>query len=103
MLYKNNPLWYFHHLLPESDHNTIGNLTLLTQSLNASIGAGPFSEKSQAIAEDSDLRLNAWMRNAALDQWTDRMIEQRSIELFVYAEQLWPSPDRNETVHQNAA
>lgn len=83
--------------------NTIGNLTLLTQSLNASIGAGPFSEKSQAIAEDSDLRLNAWMRNEPHNRWTDIMIRQRGLELFAYAEQLWPSPDRNEVAQQNAA
>lgn len=43
--------------------HTIGNLTLMTQSLNAAVSNGPFEAKSTAIAVDSDLRLNAWLRN----------------------------------------
>jgi Protein of unknown function (DUF1524) len=50
--------------------HTIGNLTLLTTELNSSVGNGPFKAKSRAIADDSDLRLNAWLRGAPIEYWS---------------------------------
>ena len=54
--------------------NTIGNLTLLTQELNSSISNGPFIDKSNAIAADSDLRLNAWLRPGPKSAWSEESI-----------------------------
>ena len=72
--------------------HTIGNLTLLTHALNASIGNGPFTAKSTAIAEESDLRLNAWMRNSSPSAWSEGEIIARSQTLFARAVQIWPKP-----------
>jgi hypothetical protein len=59
-----------------------GNLTLLTQELNSSISNGPFKEKSKAIAKDSDLRLNAWLRPAPIEMWSETFITVRGEELL---------------------
>ena len=73
--------------------NTIGNLTLLTQELNSSISNGPFTDKSNAIAADSDLRLNAWLRAGPISAWSERSILSRGKELFQAAVQVWAAPN----------
>jgi hypothetical protein len=72
--------------------NTIGNLTLLTQELNSSISNGPFIDKSKAIAADSDLRLNAWLRPGPKSAWSEESILSRGKELFQTAIQVWGHP-----------
>ncbi len=72
--------------------NTIGNLTLLTQELNSSISNGPFIDKSNAIAADSDLRLNAWLRPGPKSAWSEESILSRGKELFQTAIQVWGHP-----------
>lgn len=67
-----------------------GNLTLLTGSLNASVSNGPWPEKVEKIVEDSDLRINAWLRSSASAKWDEASIRDRSNELFEYAKQVWP-------------
>ena len=76
----------------ESLLHTVGNLTLLTGSLNASVSNGPFDEKAIKIAGDSDLRLNAWLRNEAPSSWDEDSILSRSAGLFAYAKAIWPAP-----------
>ena len=72
-------------------HN-IGNLTLLTQSLNSQISNGPFSTKRLAIAEQSSLRLNVRFQNPpdGMDTWNETAIRHRAEDLLVLALQLWP-------------
>ncbi len=72
--------------------NNIGNLTLLTQSLNSTISNGPFSEKRPAIAEQSALRLNVYFQSppCGMDAWNETAIRRRAEELFQIALQLWP-------------
>ena len=70
-----------------------GHLTLLTQELNSSISNGPFKEKGEAIAADSDLRLNAWLRNSPPANWSEEDIEERGRILFKTAIELWPRPE----------
>lgn len=70
--------------------HTVGNLTLITGALNASVSNGPFLQKTQKICEDSDLRLNAWMRNNPPDNWDEASILKRSDYLFELAEKIWP-------------
>jgi hypothetical protein len=74
--------------------DTIGNLTLLTQELNSSISNGLFDKKSAAIKDDSDLRLNAWLRDGAVVSWSEADIEARGMRLFDSAKAVWghPSP-----------
>jgi hypothetical protein len=72
--------------------HTIGNLTLLTQELNSSISNGPIAIKSKAIAADSDLRLNAWLRTNPLTSWSEADIAVRGKELFATARGIWGHP-----------
>jgi len=72
--------------------HTIGNLTLLTQSLNAAVSNGPFNAKSKAIATDSDLRLNAWLRIGEHKHWSESDIIERGSRLFERGLALWPRP-----------
>jgi hypothetical protein len=57
--------------------HTIGNLTLLTQALNTSVSNGQFGNKSKAIAANSDLRLNAWLRSGEHKRWSETDIMER--------------------------
>ena len=70
----------------------INNLTLLTGELNASASNGPFPEKVRKIVADSDLRLNAWLRDAPPAQWNEASIGERAGNLFDIARQIWLSP-----------
>ncbi len=72
--------------------NTIGNLTLLTGELNASASNGPFAAKVGKIVDDSDLRLNAWLRRAPPETWDEEDILRRGEELFRTALTIWPRP-----------
>jgi hypothetical protein len=73
--------------------HTIGNLTLLTQELNSAVGNGPFNAKSQAIAADSDLRLNAWLRGGPIEIWSESNVMARGEELFKAATLVWRFPE----------
>lgn len=83
--------------------HTLGNLTLLTQKLNASIGNGKFTKKRQSIVADSDLRLNAWLRNDDRTQWTEKDIQDRGSDLFEIALKLWPKPTSTKTMASEPA
>ena len=72
--------------------HTMGNLTLLTQELNTSVSNGPFKNKRQKIIEDSDLRLNAWVRTDEKETWNENDIGGRGEKLFAQATKIWPLP-----------
>lgn len=76
--------------------HTVGNLTLITGALNSSVSNGPFLQKTAKICEDSDLRLNAWMRNNPPDNWDEVSILMRSESFFELAEKIWPFPQSQE-------
>lgn len=70
--------------------HTIGNLTLLTQSLNSGISNGPWGDKRKGIAEFGVLRLSAPLKVA--EEWDEAAIAQRSQELAESACRVWPRP-----------
>jgi hypothetical protein len=70
--------------------HTAGNLTLLTQELNSSVSNGPFDGKAKAIAADSDLRINAWLRRTVVSNWSEEAIQARGEELFPLVCRVWP-------------
>ncbi len=72
--------------------NTVGNLTLLTGPLNASISNGPFDNKAREIGRLSDLRINALFRERQFDAWNEKDILKRGEELFERAKIVWPHP-----------
>jgi len=78
---------------------SFGNLTLLTQPLNSSIGNGPWHRppESQAmgkrdeIVRTSTLRLNQYFRDTK-EIWDAATIEIRAKVLFTQFKLVWPFP-----------
>ncbi len=74
--------------------DTVGNLTLITQPLNSAISNGAFPMKAKAIAEGSDLRINAEFRNNPQELWDEESIIVRGDRLFKLALDIWPYPNQ---------
>lgn len=74
----------------EARVHTMGNLTLLTHALNASVSNGAFSVKMPAIRAQSALILNRELHDH--DVWNEEMITARGASLFKVAAQLWQAP-----------
>lgn len=70
--------------------HTIGNLTLLTQSLNSDASNAPWDTKRQKLADHSVLRLTAPL--IARDDWDDESIRARSVELAGIVCDIWGRP-----------
>lgn len=69
--------------------HTIGNLTLLTDRLNISVGNKSFAEKRENLEEHTGLFLNKWF--VKRDHWDEASIRERSIDLADKALTIWPS------------
>lgn len=69
---------------------TIGNLTLLTQSLNTSISNGPWSRKREEILRHSALPINRVLP----DEWTNEAIEGRSKQIAAAIAKVWPCDEQ---------
>jgi hypothetical protein len=67
----------------------MGNLTLLTQSLNSTVSNGPFSVKMPALRAQSALYLNRDLHSYA--EWDENSINQRGLMLLAAAKAIWPS------------
>ena len=70
--------------------HTIGNLTLITPSLNSSISNGPFDKKVEEIKKHSILLLNNELK--AEESYSEKSIEERGKKLFETALKIWPRP-----------
>lgn len=68
----------------------LGNLTLLTQQLNAAVSNGPYRRKRPEIASQSALALNTYFQNVM--EWDESQIEIRGQKLADIAVRIWPSP-----------
>lgn len=69
---------------------TIGNLTLITGSLNTAVSNGPWSEKRGGILRSSLLPLNQQLHDMAT--WDEEAILKRGKELLARCKKLWPGP-----------
>lgn len=69
---------------------TIGNLTLLTQSLNSSVSNSPWATKKDAILDSSLLPITQRLRH--YDVWNEDTISLRGKELLEEALKIWPGP-----------
>lgn len=74
----------------EGKVHTMGNLTLLTHGLNASVSNGAFSVKMPAVRAQSALVLNRELHDHA--EWNEDAITVRGASLFKVAAQLWQAP-----------
>ncbi len=88
----------FRNLQRQSAVNKLGNLTLLTQSLNTAVSHGPFSVKMPAVRSHSSLALNRDLNK--YDVWDEDTIAARSVELFSIARQIWVSPTSQDPAEQ---
>ena len=70
--------------------HTIGNLTLLTKTLNPSISNGTWEKKREAILKHSALSLNREFQQRL--EWNEDKIEARSENLLTLALKIWPRP-----------
>ena len=73
--------------------NKIGNLTLLTSSLNPSVSNGPWLRKRQEILKHSAINLNRYFLD--VEEWDEAAIDKRTKELFRHAVKIWPRPLRS--------
>lgn len=74
--------------------NKMGNLTLLTHALNASVSNGPYETKIAAVLSQSSLALNRELRE--YDHWDEETIRLRGEALFHIACTIWIKPEREE-------
>ena len=75
--------------------HTLGNLTLLTGSLNISSSNKGFSEKRQKLEEHTGLFLNKWFLKK--DAWHEVHIKERGEVLAEMAVRIWPALRRSES------
>lgn len=69
--------------------HTLGNLTLITDSLNRSLGNKSFSTKKKELENHSSLFLNRWFHDQ--ESWTEVEILERGKHLADMAVEIWPS------------
>lgn len=72
----------------------MGNLTLLTHSLNSQVSNGPYRIKMPAVRSQSSLALNRELNH--YERWDEKTIRERGAALFTVARQIWSAPDRAE-------
>ena len=75
--------------------HTIGNLTMLTKSLNPMVSNGPFKEKKKAILDNTAININRFLNGE--DDWDEDKIIDRGEKLFVLAKGIWQHPGDEST------
>ena len=68
--------------------HSIGNLTLLTSSMNPAISNSSFRDKQEELAKQSTLKLNTYFID--LEDWNESAILERSINLIESITKIWP-------------
>lgn len=71
----------------------IGNLTLVTSSLNPALSNDPWAEKRGELAQHSALRLNARLVHDHPDVFDEALIDARGETLAALLIEEWPGPD----------
>ena len=72
----------------------IGNLTLVTGKLNASLSNAPWSEKIETLRRHTTLRLNWELLESPPETWTEESIRDRSRQLADFVTEIWPFANR---------
>lgn len=70
--------------------HTMGNLTILTQSLNSAVSNDSWTEKRRQLLMTSLLPINQQLHR--YPQWSEDEIKRRGNELFELAKLIWPAP-----------
>ena len=79
------------------DHlHRIGNLTLVTSSLNPSLGNDPWESKRKELSKHSALRLNAHLVSDYPSVFDESTIDERSASMAELLIKEWPGPHVNQ-------
>lgn len=77
-----------------ADHvHRLGNLTLLTASLNSKVSNGPWGAKREALQQHDTLLLNSRLLRSAPDVWDEAGIDERTAQMVDSILATWPVPD----------
>lgn len=77
--------------LARSEHvHRLGNLTLLTTSLNSAVSNGPWDGKRKRLIDDDAMLLNRYLRDT--ETWDEAAIEARGEVLIDLLLAVWPVP-----------
>ncbi len=68
----------------------LGNLTLVTGKLNASLSNAPWNQKVGTLKKHTTLRLNWELLECPPETWDEDTIRERSGQLAKVAEEIWP-------------
>ncbi|MBI4939660.1 MAG: DUF4357 domain-containing protein [Actinobacteria bacterium] len=74
----------------------LGNLTLITQSLNSSVSNGPWlgvNGKWAGLHDHDVLLMNRRVRDMSEAGWTEALIDQRTAEMIEVIVSTWPAPE----------
>ena len=69
---------------------TVGNLTILTQSLNSAVSNSPWEVKKPELLQSSLLPINQQLYG--VERWDEDAISRRGRDLFNKALEIWPKP-----------
>ena len=72
----------------------LGNLTLLTSSLNAKVSNGPWAAKRRELLKHNTIKLTGRLLELTQDQnWSEDLIDARTSDLIETMLRVWPVPD----------
>jgi hypothetical protein len=71
----------------------LGNLTLVTKSLNSSLSNDKWEKKKESLSDRDIGFMNKKIVSEHSDDWNDEDIEERTTEIERVILQLWPVPD----------
>jgi hypothetical protein len=77
-------------LLRDMVVHTVGNLTLVTPSFNASVSNGPWAAKKPEFAKQAKLEINRAVGES--EHWDEQRIAQRASEMAAIATEIWLPP-----------
>ena len=76
----------------------LGNLTLLTQSLNSKVSNGPWASKREALRTHDTLLLNSRLLSTVDDTWDEAGIDSRTDAMIEVLLATWPIPEGHEGI-----
>jgi hypothetical protein len=85
----------------DSRVHQIGNLTLVTKAFNSKLSNGSWEKKKSAFQEHSTLLTTADIVNSG-ESWDDLAIENRSVSLAKVITEIWPVPQDNAGLKEDA-
>ncbi|MGN6252016.1 MAG: GmrSD restriction endonuclease domain-containing protein [Marmoricola sp.] len=72
----------------------LGNLTLLTKSLNSKVSNGPWPAKRSALQDHNTITLTGRViKRTESEPWVESLIDERTAELIDRLLRVWPIPD----------